>query len=365
MLVYRLDQGEAPSSSQPVLDDKELVGLSHISPQPGRKFRPAFALIAGHGTICAFALSDIGFLASAYADGSLFVVDMRGPKIILRDTSGTKEENHSLLHGHQANPVVSLTWTVTGTSTGTFFLYLFISHRYSSNPHIDRTPRILLIAVRASSATTIHTVLRSQNGAWTVKTHPEKTEAASHPFPGGSIVINTTGYSCNADRNGLSVALTPPTNPSEVKRSIWVTAGSKGVRCVADITGEKLGRTEWGSKVGKVEQVEVVRKNGRLLSLISCPINPGSNVELTTSPLAAAVLVAYTDRRQAAVYSLPFLEHLHTLQMVQTSSEYVFSLFRSYNSWRNLVLILSLQITFDRWHRRLHRMGSTCPIGPN
>ncbi|KAK7695037.1 hypothetical protein QCA50_002225 [Cerrena zonata] len=278
VVIYRLDHGEASSTSQTVLEDKELIGLSHIVPQTGHKYRPAFMFMSGRGPMSAFALSDIGFLASAYDDGSLFIVDMRGPRVILRDTSGTKEEHRSLFHGPEANPVVSLTWTVTGTS-------------------VDHTPRILLIAVRASSATTIHTVLRSQTGAWSIKTPPEKTEAAPHPLPGGSIVINTKGYPCRADRNGLTVSLTPPTDPSEFKRSIWITAGSKGARCVADVTGEKLGRTEWGSKIGKVEQVEVIRKN------------------------AATVLVAYTDRRQAVVYSLPFLEHLHTLQMVQTSAE--------------------------------------------
>lgn len=119
--------------------------------------------------------------------------------------------------------------------------------------------------MRASSNTTVHTILRSQTGAWTVKPTPEKAEAASHPFSGGSIVISTKGYPVRADRDGLAAVLAAPSGPSESRRSIWISAGAKGVRCVADITGERLGRIEWGNKVGKVEQVEVVRKNGRLL----------------------------------------------------------------------------------------------------
>ena len=117
--LYRPDHGETPSNSQNILEDEELISLSHITPQPGRKFRPAFMLMPGRGSVCAFALSDIGFLASAYTDGSFYIVDMRGPSVISRDISGTKEQNKSLFHGHEANPVVSLTWTVTGTNTGT------------------------------------------------------------------------------------------------------------------------------------------------------------------------------------------------------------------------------------------------------
>lgn len=120
--IYKLDHGEGPSTSQATLEDKELISLSHIPPRPGSKYRPSVIFVPGRGSVSAFALSDIGFFASAYADGSLFVVDMRGPKIILRDTSGTKEENRSMFHGHEANPVVSLTWTVTGLGPGRLIL---------------------------------------------------------------------------------------------------------------------------------------------------------------------------------------------------------------------------------------------------
>lgn len=33
--------------------------------------------------------------------------------------------------------------------------------------------------------------------------------------------------------------------------------------------------------------------------------------------------MAFTDRAEALVYSLPFLEHLHSLQLPQTSLSYV------------------------------------------
>ena len=154
-------------------------------------------------------------------------------------------------------------------SDGNSYWYINLPHfcltRITQSFWIDHTPRILLIVVRASSTTTIHTVIRSQAGSWAVKALPEKTEAASHPFPRGSIVIDVKGRPCKADRKGLTVALSPPADTSEIKRSIWISAGAKGVRCAADITGERMGRIEWGNKIGKVEQVEVVQKNCRWL----------------------------------------------------------------------------------------------------
>ncbi|CAL1694488.1 unnamed protein product [Somion occarium] len=276
--LYRLAHGETPTGIATMSEDKELVSLQHLHPQPGDKFHPIFMLMAGRGAVAAVGLSDIGFLAASYADGSLFVVDMRGPTIILRDMSGTRAGKQSLRHRREEDPVVSLTWTVTGTAS-------------------DPTPRILLLIIRSSGTTNIHTITRSSTGSWSVKENPEKTDAASHPLPGGSFVIDAKGNGMKASRHALATALAPPSDPSQVKRGIWINAGARGVRCTADITGEKLGRAEWGSKIGKVEQVEVVHKN------------------------SATVLVAYTDRRQAVVYSLPFLEHLHTVQMEQSSTE--------------------------------------------
>lgn len=43
--------------------------------------------------------------------------------------------------------------------------------------------------------------------------------------------------------------------------SFWVTAGAKGVKCVVDITGERIGRADWPSKAGRIENVVIVRKN--------------------------------------------------------------------------------------------------------
>ncbi|KAI0081067.1 hypothetical protein K474DRAFT_1656898 [Panus rudis PR-1116 ss-1] len=278
LFLYRSVHGESTPGMPKQLEDRELVSLQHASVQPGRRYKPMFALMPERGRVAAFALSDIGFTAASYTDGSLFVVDMRGPKVILRVVSDGKGEKHSFLHKHEPDPFTSLAFAVSGTAT-------------------ERIPQVLLIATRDSGATSIYTVYRTAEGSWAVKDMPAKTDAVPHPLPNSSIVIDSkTGYRCSANRNGLSSVLAPPPDIDQ-KKTLWINAGSKGVRCVVDITGEKIGKADWGSKLGKVERIEVVQKN------------------------AAAVLVAYTDRRQASIYSLPILEHMHTLQMEQASLE--------------------------------------------
>lgn len=105
----------APVSPRP--EDEELISLQHIPDQSGFKFRPEFAILAAMGPVTALAISDIGFMAVAYAAGSLFVIDMRGPKVLLRHAP---EARSSFLHRNQTvNTFTSLTWTVSGTSAGT------------------------------------------------------------------------------------------------------------------------------------------------------------------------------------------------------------------------------------------------------
>lgn len=66
-----------------------------------------------------------GFLAVAHKDGSVFVVDMRGPQVILRDVSDKQSQRRSFLHRHEIDEVVSMAWTVAGIDTGTSFLSPF------------------------------------------------------------------------------------------------------------------------------------------------------------------------------------------------------------------------------------------------
>jgi hypothetical protein len=74
----------------------------------------------------------IGFLAVSYVDGSLIVVDMRGPKIILFHEAVNKKNKHKLQHSIHARTggdgpsppssapdiAKSLTWTISRLDKG-------------------------------------------------------------------------------------------------------------------------------------------------------------------------------------------------------------------------------------------------------
>jgi hypothetical protein len=61
-------------------------------------------------------------MAAAYCDGSFLVVDLRGPRVLSRHVQNIKKETalHSVLrHSESADPVGSLTWTITGLGRST------------------------------------------------------------------------------------------------------------------------------------------------------------------------------------------------------------------------------------------------------
>lgn len=63
-------------------------------------------------------------MAASYKDGSLFVIDMRGPRIILSRNPDAKKNRHSSVighpHGHSPGPdiVKSLTWAIAPLNKG-------------------------------------------------------------------------------------------------------------------------------------------------------------------------------------------------------------------------------------------------------
>jgi Lethal giant larvae(Lgl) like, C-terminal len=98
------------------------------------RFKPYF-LVKPEALVTAFAISNVGehssysllfldymylsgFASVAYANGSLSVIDMRGPSVILQTQQPT--HRHSFIPRHSANPdpVSSLTWAITGVKLG-------------------------------------------------------------------------------------------------------------------------------------------------------------------------------------------------------------------------------------------------------
>ncbi|KAJ8494736.1 hypothetical protein ONZ45_g13123 [Pleurotus djamor] len=257
-------------------EDDELVILSHVPTHSTSKFSPHFMLAPGRGPVSAYALCDIGFLATAYADGTIYIVDMRGPRVILRyDPVENSRSRHSfalpLSRHSSSHPVGSLSWSICPLST-------------------DPQLRVRLIAVRTTGATEIFTLTKSQIGAWSCKDSDiQTTDSVDDPIPTGSFVIDLkNGAILGATSSKLSTISRSPTG------CLWVVCGAKNAKCIVDITGDQVGKARWNTKSGLVNDVQIVEKNG------------------------SRALVAMTGAHTVYVHSLPELELLHTLLLPST-----------------------------------------------
>ncbi|KAJ7651666.1 WD40 containing snare-dependent exocytosis protein [Mycena polygramma] len=268
IVVYRLKTDPVNPPKLNEVEDDELVPLEHVLTSESSRFSPYFLLTTGRA-VSACAISDIGFLAVAYTD-YLIVVDMRGPRVILRRGREKKKDRMSL-HLHASDPITTLTWTVA---------------TIENDPQL----RIRLIVGYISGAGETLTVLRDANStSWRIDSEIKKVDTVANPLAGGTFILDSkSGVPVQATREGLTKSLHP--TPAET-HCILVTAGSKGAKSFSDLTGARIGKVDWGNKTGAVCSVQIIEKMG------------------------SHALLAFTDGHDALAYSLPNLEYICTLQL--------------------------------------------------
>ncbi|KAF5352734.1 hypothetical protein D9756_005911 [Leucocoprinus leucothites] len=286
LLVY---QSKSDLKSQPVNDsahDPELRLLKHVTVEPWRKLAPYFALGRTEGgKILSVAISEIGFIAAAYSDGALYVIDMRGPTLLHKPTKAgrrfSKSSRHSFGFHHitdtsaEADAVASLTWTI----------------------RTDSKLLIRLIAIRSSGNLDVYTISQSRTG-FHFEGPITSNKAIPNPLPGGTFVISAkTGAFCKADQRHFADMIR--FHEQESEPVILVTSGIKGVRSFVNITGDRIGKAEWSAKFGDVIGVQIVER------------------------LGSKAFVAYTDKSAVHVYSLPYLEHIHTIPALATPFRHI------------------------------------------
>ncbi|KAK0500667.1 WD40 containing snare-dependent exocytosis protein [Armillaria luteobubalina] len=273
VLVFRLRDGPHNVPPYRECEDRELTCLEHLGVSASYKYAPYVILSPSKGPATACAISDIGFLSVAYRDGSLYIVDLRGPKILFYLNPKNKAKNrHSIglhLSDHASEPIVSLTWTISALES-------------------DNHNGIRLIAIRKSGICEVYSISRV-NSSWSCSEDFVRVDGVSDPFPDGTFMVDAkTGVHRNATRRGLIDAF----DSSSVQgHAYFVTAGVKGARCYVDINGSRIGKVDWNSKSGTVQEVKVVEK------------------------LGACALVAFTDKQEALVYSIPHLEFISSLPL--------------------------------------------------
>lgn len=281
IIVYKLpsllDQDQASSLEEA---NPELLNLKNSVLSETGNFRPTLLLSALCGSVSALAISDLGLVAVAYEDTSLYIIDSKGPSLIFKDISSERKEHRTIFHkSTEADPFRSLSWTICGIKKDSF-------------------PRIRLLAIQKSGNACIYTIEHNNSTGHYKFVDTSAAEGQPLPLtdPDSSFVISAdTGLRCRADGHSLHTALDSDTSlTSTQKHSVWITAGVRGARAILDVNGDRVGKTEWPNKAGTVLQVRLIERTD------SCS------------------LVAFTDSCQALVYSLPELNFLHKIDLPYT-----------------------------------------------
>ncbi|KAG6879569.1 hypothetical protein C0992_001396 [Termitomyces sp. T32_za158] len=240
VILYRLSGPRKPGTHKDVLD-KELVVLEHIPSYRG--FSPFLMLSPELGPTEAYAVSDIGLLAVAYSN-SLFIVDTRGPDILLRhfESKDSKSKHVAGLIPAHSGPdrVASMVWCIS---------------QLAKDPELQ----VRLVVTRKSGRYSIYTLIRSGHSTkpWSCDVPITSDGGVQHALPRGTFVVDSkTGAQSRANHNHL--AQTGSGGPRVP--SIFVMVGTKGARCFANINGDRISKTEWGHKAGEVLEAQIVEK---------------------------------------------------------------------------------------------------------
>ncbi|KAF7303171.1 WD40 containing SNARE-dependent exocytosis protein [Mycena kentingensis (nom. inval.)] len=278
LVIYRLKTGAShPAAAEPV--DEEIALLDHVLSSDASRYAPYFLLTANK-PVTAYSLSDIGFLAVAYGE-SLIVVDMRGPRILLRRGREKSKDRMSFLHAHaaEANNITALHWSVAALED-------------------DQRSSVRLIVGYASGAVDVFTVVNGADTDWRVEGDIKKVEGVREPLNGSAFVLDARkGCVIRAARDQLARSMQ---GPSTADDTILVIAGTKGARCIANITGPRICKVDWATRPGaSVRCVRVMEKMG------------------------SQALVAFTDSEEVLMYSLPSLDHIATFNVPARQTMFV------------------------------------------
>ncbi|KAK2461424.1 hypothetical protein APHAL10511_005887 [Amanita phalloides] len=253
-------------------DDSILIPLGYMKSSHQRQLEPHIMIHRVSGRVEASAIADIGLLAISYSNGTFVVIDLKFSRVVLRKDQQKRRSRIYLTSDNAPDLVVDFVWTACSIGK-------------------DPQARIRLLAIHLSGHLEIISFMQDmETEPWDVVDDTVSAEAVANPLQHGSFVLDEkTGSIISTDRERMF--LMQRASSSET-RSIFVTTGSKGARVYAEVTGQRIAKTDWtSSKTGNIQSTQIVEKMG------SC------------------ALVAFTDKHLALVYSLPHLDHLHTLEL--------------------------------------------------
>ncbi|WWD20056.1 hypothetical protein CI109_104529 [Kwoniella shandongensis] len=265
---------------------EEVTEIGHLAKWKVDGFKPVAIFTLKRGEPLSCAVSDIGFIAVAFASKSLAIIDMRGPDVILRegfDEDGLlmkkkkKKGNVQNVVG-ESSVVGAMKWVVAGMGA-------------------DVTNRPRLIVSYAKGMTKIY-VLINVLGEWVVETKPPTFTNESLAGPLASFVLDPiTGSELNASSESLQAAMRDMAAAEHQHgkgkdvptHCLWIAASRKSIRCAVNFNGERVAKVELEEE--ELSDVFYVTRHGQ------------------------KVLVAVTTTGTAMFYSVPFLQYITRLDL--------------------------------------------------
>ncbi|WRT69409.1 uncharacterized protein IL334_006395 [Kwoniella shivajii] len=263
---------------------EEVLELGHLAKYKSDGFKPVAIFSMKRGEPISVAVSDIGFIAVAFASKSVAIIDMRGPDVILREGFNEDGENmkKKKKKGNVQNVlgensmVGAMKWVVSGMGA-------------------DLINRPRLIVSYGKGMTKIY-VLINVLGEWVVENKPPTFTNESLAGPIASFVLDPiTGNELLPSSESLQAAMRDQQVPEHGKgkevpvHCLWIAASKKSIRCAINFNGERIAKVELDDE--ELSDVFYITRHGQ------------------------RVLVAVTNTGTAHFYSVPFLEYITRLDL--------------------------------------------------
>ncbi|OCF77713.1 hypothetical protein I204_01711 [Kwoniella mangroviensis CBS 8886] len=261
---------------------EEVLEIGHLAKYKKDGFKPVAIFSMKRGEPICTAVSDIGFIAIAFASKTLAIIDMRGPDVILREgfnedgeqmKKKKKKGNVQNVLGEQS-VVGAMRWVVSGMGA-------------------DLVNRPRLIVSYAKGMTKIYVLINSL-GEWIVETKPPTFTNESLAGPIASFVLDpVNGTELSPSSESLQAAMRDqkvPDNHGHGKSKeipvhcLWIAASKKSIRCAINFNGDRVAKVELDDE--ELSDVFYVTRHGQ------------------------KVLVAVTTTGSAHFYSVPYLEYI-------------------------------------------------------
>ncbi|KAL7424902.1 Lethal(2) giant larvae sro7 [Cryptotrichosporon argae] len=278
----------SPGSFSSVRQDwvDEVTELDQLAKWATDGFKPVCILTSRRGEAVACAVSDIGFVAVAYATKTLTIMDLRGPEIILRE--GFDEDGEAMRKrkkkGNAQNVlgehslVGCLKWVVSGLGA-------------------DPTPRPRLIVSYAKGMTKIYTLVNVL-GEWLVEPKPPTFTNDSLAGPLATFVLDAVnGNELAPSAESLSAAMAMQ-NAHDAKTTkdkdapphcLWIAASKRSIRCAVNFNGERVAKVELENE--ELSDVKYITRHGN------------------------RVIVALTTTGSALFHTAPHLEYITRMDL--------------------------------------------------